>query len=122
MCPDSWWHYAVSLSPSITLMCNFWDVKNRAGLREMAMKGCRPMAQETPLSAPRCLTPRSRDSPIVLRESPDAEASVVGALRVGESANFHMEAGAWLATTTVGGVSGWARATDLVAALVFKAR
>ena len=32
--PDGWWHYAVSLTPTITLMCNFWDKRNLGGLHE----------------------------------------------------------------------------------------
>ena len=28
MVPDGWWHYAVSLSPSITVMRNFWSLVN----------------------------------------------------------------------------------------------
>ncbi len=26
--PSGWWHYAASLSPTMTLMCNFWDSHN----------------------------------------------------------------------------------------------
>ena len=29
-----WWHYAVSLTPTITLMCNFWDTANIHGLHD----------------------------------------------------------------------------------------
>ena len=32
LAPDGWWHYAVSLTPTITLMCNFWDEHNLGGL------------------------------------------------------------------------------------------
>ena len=32
LCPDGWWHYAVSLTPTITLMCNFWDQTNARAL------------------------------------------------------------------------------------------
>jgi FKBP-type peptidyl-prolyl cis-trans isomerase len=32
--PEGWWHYAVSLTPSITLMCNYWDNRNLGGLHE----------------------------------------------------------------------------------------
>ena len=28
MVPDGWWHYAVSLSPSVTVMRNFWSLVN----------------------------------------------------------------------------------------------
>ena len=30
--PDGWWHYAASLTPTATLMCNFWDRANLSGL------------------------------------------------------------------------------------------
>lgn len=42
--PQGWWHYAVSLTPTITLMCNFWDSNNVSGLRQMAFKNLRPQA------------------------------------------------------------------------------
>ena len=32
LAPDGWWHYAVSLTPTITLMNNFWDATNLFGL------------------------------------------------------------------------------------------
>lgn len=32
LAPDGWWHYAVSLTPTITLMNNFWDQSNLYGL------------------------------------------------------------------------------------------
>ena len=34
LAPDGWWHYAVSLTPTITLMCNFWDRMNLYGLHD----------------------------------------------------------------------------------------
>ena len=34
LAPDGWWHYAVSLTPSITMMCNFWDKNNLGGLHQ----------------------------------------------------------------------------------------
>ena len=34
LAPAGWWHYAVSLTPTITLMCNFWDDTNLHGLHE----------------------------------------------------------------------------------------
>lgn len=33
--PDGWWHYAASLTPNMTLMCNFWDEANVKGLHDM---------------------------------------------------------------------------------------
>ncbi len=30
--PDGWWHYAASLTPTATLMCNFWDRATLSGL------------------------------------------------------------------------------------------
>ena len=35
LAPDGWWHYAVSLTPTITLMNNFWDRANLFGLHDM---------------------------------------------------------------------------------------
>ena len=29
-----WWHYAATLTPTITLMCNFWDGVNIHGIRD----------------------------------------------------------------------------------------
>ena len=34
LAPNGWWHYAVCLEPTITLMCNFWDDANLHGLHD----------------------------------------------------------------------------------------
>ena len=35
LAPEGWWHYAVSLTPTITLMNNFWDKANMRGLQDL---------------------------------------------------------------------------------------
>ena len=118
VCPDSWWHYAVSLSPSVTLMCNFWDAKNKLGLREMVMKGCKPAAPERPLAGgPRRMQPTSRAEAVVLRNRPsEEETEVVGVLRPGEAAAFDTECAGWVRTAHPvggGGGLGWAEVKHL---------
>ena len=96
--PDSWWHYAMTLSPSITLMCNFWDAKNRAGVKDMVMRGCSPAPPQRPLGGgPRHFKPATAHRAVVLRDGPNPEGSqVVGALRPGEARAFDAECGDWL--------------------------
>lgn len=109
--PDSWWHYAVSLTPSITLMCNFWDRRNRAGFRTMFVKGMKPM----PSSRPRTAGPVTLRAVkgVVLHTQATDDAPVLHAMARGETAVFDAETddGAWLRTARpVGGTSrcGWA--------------
>ena len=131
VCPDSWWHYAVSLTPSLTHMCNFWDGKNKAGLRDMCMMGCKPAPPEAPLAnAPQRLRPASTSRAVVLRERPASEeASVVGAIRPGEAASFDVECAGWVRTRVGDGGAegsggggggarghGWALRSELVPA------
>lgn len=54
--PNGWWHYAVSLTPTITLMCNFWDQARRV------VRVAAPLVHPSPtpgrvlnLIAPRCV-------------------------------------------------------------------
>ena len=39
LAPQGWWHYAVSLTPTLTLMCNFYDLANVKGLQESFVEG-----------------------------------------------------------------------------------
>ena len=121
VCPDSWWHYAVSLSPSLTHMCNFWDAKNRAGLRDMVMKDATPSPPERPLErGPQRLQPRPGAGVVVLRELPNDGASAEGGLRPGEAATFDVQCGGYVRTAQPlpGSASrGWAKASSLVVAL-----
>ena len=119
VCPDSWWHYAVSLTPSITLMCNFWDGKNKAGLREIIMKGCSPAPPTHELRPVRAMKPAG-GGVVVLRDRPDADAPTIGVVRAGEALIFDAECAEWLRTaqpaTAMGAARGWAHAAALVRA------
>lgn len=120
--PDSWWHYAVSLSPTITIMANFWDARNRKGLTDMMCIGMKPAAHEAPLSSSTSgggggggsvrMCPTAAASVVVLREEPRAEAPVAGALRNGESSHFDRECDGWLRAIDIasGAKLGWAKA------------
>lgn len=126
VCPDSWWHYAVALTPSITLMCNFWDRKNRQGLRDMVMRGCAPGPPELPISpsGAKRMTPRPGVGRVVLRQRPampsaEQASDVVGVLRQGESAAFDVECCGYVRTAEAPPGSsgrGWAEASALIAA------
>lgn len=97
LAPDSWWHYAVSLTPTITLMANFWDHKNVAGLRQLIRDGFAPAPPERTLgAAPVALRVAGSGSPAVVREQPQADAPVLGCLRLGEAAHFDAERASWL--------------------------
>ncbi len=109
LAPDSWWHYAVSLTPTITLMANFWDRKNRAALRHLIGEGLAPMPPERPLgAAPVAFRVEGCGGVAVLREKPDADAPVCGCLRSGETAHFDVEQAGWLRVSR-GPPGGWAR-------------
>lgn len=97
--PDGWWHYAVSLTPTITLMNNFWDATNIFGLHDSffdqvaravdeskkhagtqvvhaAPKGARGVTLDPPV-AYRCV-----NKPFVfVRSEPSTASKVVGILR-----------------------------------------
>ena len=95
--PDSWWHYAISLTPTITFMANFWDHKNLEGVRRLIYEGCSPAAPERSLgAAPRAFRVAGAGPLAVVREKPTADAPLVGCLRRGETARFDMEKGGWM--------------------------
>lgn len=117
VCPDSWWHYAISLSPSITLMNNFWDAKNKAAVRSMVMLGLKPAKPERSLgNLPPRFTPKAADRPVCLRQFPRVEESpTVAVLRPGEVAAFDVESDGWVRVVESAGSSlaGWAQLTGL---------
>jgi hypothetical protein len=111
--PDCWWHYAVSLTPTITLMDNFWDGKNMAGLRAVIRSSFAPAADERPMPHPRRFRPRAGG--VLLRQQPEKDAPVVGSLHAGEVASFDMRKGEWVRTSepTRSGAKGWASEAGL---------
>lgn len=132
--PSGWWHYAVSLTPTITLMCNFWDKTNLqplhdmffdgvsrafdAGRREAAAKpGAPPLptssaASKAPLvefSTP--VTYRTVHGPwVYIRSHPSTEAPMLGCLRQGRTVEIGASQDGWLRTASPfsKGEYGWA--------------
>ena len=92
--PDCWWHYAVSLTPTITIMDNFWDAKNYAGLRELIRGSATPVPPDEPLApTPVSFTAAGQGVAgtaafVIIRAQPSADAPVLGVLRAGEVRSF----------------------------------
>ena len=131
--PEGWWHYAASLTPSITLMCNFWDGANIDGLRDCfcdvtarafdqarrtaiadAKRDGKPTPLKSAAAAPhaptRALAPpatyRVVHSPFVyVREEPSTDAPLVTVARHGVLLTVDAERDGWL--RTVGLQAGW---------------
>ncbi len=114
--PDSWWHYAISLTPTITLMANFWDSRNLDGLRAMIRDGLSPSAPEQPLG-PKGRGARrrvARGPAIVVRDGPSESAPVVGARRCGAEVLCLAERDGWVRVAGGGpDAEGWARADGI---------
>lgn len=127
--PDGWWHYAVSLTPTITLMCNFWDSINMYGLEEMvydqisrALDSARrdsssdaPHVSTRPDAVPRMLSPPvtylAINRPwIYLRAEPSTRAPSLGILRPGQEFVAGVECDGWVrsAEPVEKGKYGWA--------------
>lgn len=86
----------------------------------MAMKGAKAGPQESMLPSPRKFTPITDKDAVILREAPDNDGGVVGALRAGEAALFDRSCGEWFRTAqpiAADGKPGWARAAFLVPAV-----
>lgn len=113
VCPDCWWHYAISLTPTITLMANFWDAKNIEGLRQIIRNSCKPCAPEEPLGSGWHLrVALGSTGCVVLRSEPTNDAPVVAVMRRGESSLFDVKRGDWVHTSKMPGkegLPGWAR-------------
>eukprot|EP00966_Prymnesium_polylepis_P104129 2411203-Prymnesium_polylepis.1 len=106
--PNGWWHYAVSLTPSITLMCNFWDHANLKGLHHMMRQGLKPLAPTTSLAVVRAY--RVVHAPYVyLRAGPSQEHKVLGVAQQGTRLQMDAESNGWYRTRAVvaDGEQGW---------------
>ena len=126
--PDGWWHYAVSLTPTITLMCNFYDGANLTGLRDSFYDSVgrifdearRSQAERKTAAAdarvpPRRIEPaatyRAVHTPwVYLRASPDTEAEYVGVLPPNKEVLMGVEHDGWVRTAEpfAKGRHGWA--------------
>lgn len=122
LAPMGWWHYAVSLTPSLTLMCNFWDHANVHGLHDTfylqvarAIDRTRreartspkpgnavpPVAEVSPSEPIRTLTPPltylAAHKPFVfVREAPSTAAPMLGILRTAQPFLAGAVQGGWL--------------------------
>lgn len=130
--PEGWWHYAASLTPSITLMCNFWDkanvravedifVENAARLlddqkRQAAKAGQQPAATAGAADSSELRLFSSRRAykvvhkPFVyFRGAPSTDADVLGIARHGASIEADAVRDGWLRLAQMfkGGRRGW---------------
>ena len=122
LAPMGWWHYAVSLTPSLTLMCNFWDHANVHGLHDTfylqvarALDRTRreartspkpgnavpPVAEVSPSEPIQTLTPPltylAAHKPFVfVREAPSTAAPMLGILRTAQPFLAGAVQGGWL--------------------------
>ena len=124
--PEGWWHYAASLSPTVTLMCNFWDQSNVRAVedifteqaaraldeqrREAAAKAASgagpPVAAavsaatssaERPIGAGEPRLYRVVHAPFVyLRAAPSTEAPMLGIARKGATVEADAMRDGWL--------------------------
>jgi len=124
LAPDGWWHYAASLTPTITLMCNFWDSVNVRGLhdqftdhvarvldkarRETAMKGEGPSLPQTSASTASTLIEFAEPQrcivihqPFVyIRDSPSTAGSMLKSVRYGQQVLVDASRDGWLRLAT----------------------
>ena len=121
LAPDGWWHYAVSLTPTITLMCNFWDRTNLFGLHDMFYEhlargidtarreqGVGPKVLVADMNATRVthnppIEYQTMHSPFVyVRDLPRTDANVLGVLRPSSKdrciVTIDLEVDGWLRT------------------------
>lgn len=134
--PEGWWHYAASLTPSVTLMCNFWDARNvravedlylenvartlddkrrrdaaaSAGSRDPALSVASAAAssQVRTLAGPRAF--RVVHKPFVyIRDAPGTDAGMLGIARPGTIIQADAERDGWLRLTKAwkGVKRGW---------------
>jgi len=135
--PEGWWHYAVSLTPTITLMCNFWDEHNLHGLHDAfylnvarAMDGALREARFNPPKAGAAPPPSTAADPsaplrpltppvtylanhkpfVFIRDFPSTAAPMLGMLRPGQPLVAGASQDGWLRTAEPfdKGRYGWA--------------
>jgi chloride channel 7 len=133
--PEGWWHYAASLTPTITLMCNFWDAANVRAVEDLFLETVArtldhkrrqnaadvvdgrdviPSATAAASSSMQMLAEecafRVVHKPFVyIREPPCTNAPMLGIPRPGAIIRADAERDGWLrlAKTWKGGKRGW---------------
>ena len=83
--PSGWWHYAATLTPTITLMCNFWDGENIDGLHdcfyEQAARALDSIKRRhgAGASSGRSTSAKSKAAPLVAASAASAPRELPGA-------------------------------------------
>ena len=111
LAPNGWWHYAVSLSPTITLMNNFWDRANISGFEELFLTQIARSidgTSEASARARRGMPERELRPPmayrvlhkpfVYVRAAPSTRAAMLGILRPGDEVLAGCEHDGWLRT------------------------
>lgn len=114
LAPANWWHYAVSLTPSITLMCNFWSRRNMRGLEDCFLAEFAKALDLSKQSNPKTKHDEARDSQpseaqtatyrivsrpfVFVRDRPSTRAAYLGILRTGSSFTSSLTHDGWLRT------------------------
>uniref|UniRef100_A0A7S2NF84 JmjC domain-containing protein n=1 Tax=Haptolina brevifila TaxID=156173 RepID=A0A7S2NF84_9EUKA len=124
--PDGWWHYAVSLTPTITLMNNFWDETNLDGIHDMlylqfakALDASKTSDHHAPHARhhspinpldPHVLYVAAHKPFVYIRESPAISSPMIGILRTGKTLLFGASQDGWIRTAQPydKGRYGWA--------------
>ncbi|KAL1514816.1 hypothetical protein AB1Y20_003901 [Prymnesium parvum] len=107
--PNGWWHYAVSLTPTITLMCNFWDQANVKGLHRMLLKDLKPQPCVEKLANRRVYSVAHRPY-VYIREGPSRTQRALGVAAYGTRVEVDQECAGWLhicSSSAADGVQGW---------------
>lgn len=120
--PEGWWHYAASLTQTVTLMCNFWDAANVRAVEDLFLenvartlddkrrqdaadfvdgRGPIPSAAAATSSKVRTLAEqrafRVVHKPFVyIREAPCTDAGMLGIARPGTIIHADAERDGWL--------------------------
>lgn len=116
LAPSGWWHYAVSLTPTITLMCNFWDLANMRGLEDCFLSEIskvidvsrREQKGGKHVKADQAVEQRALDPPVAykvvnkpfvyVRAKPSTLSEPIGILRAGDVLTAGAEHDGWVCT------------------------
>jgi len=73
--PEGWWHYAASLTPTITLMCNFWDATNVRAVEDLFVENVARSLDEKRRQ-------EDRKKPAGAAQAPSASAEATSLIRL----------------------------------------